>query len=186
MKTQPISLCAALGLFVSLAAAQQTAAPPSKNTETQMAAAPAKLKAASLNLVPYPAKKQSSAQQAKDDTECYDWTKQSTGIDLAAPVTVADNASAEQQPKKHERLRGAARGAAVGAVAGEVLDDKGGEGAALGAAAGAAQSGRKQRTEAAQREKDTAAATRAAEDQRLETFRKGYSACMEARGYTLK
>ena len=97
-------------------AAQQPAPPAPKPTATHQAAASAPpagpMKAVSLGLVPYPAKKQPAHQQSKDDQECYDWSKQSTGIDPTQPVAVQQ--SAEAQPQKGTRLKGAAKGAAAG------------------------------------------------------------------------
>jgi hypothetical protein len=139
----------------------------------------------SLGVVPYPAKKQSMEQQVKDDGECFDWSKQSTGIDPAAPATVAQ-ADAKPDAKSHSAAKGAVRGAAKGAVAGEVIDDKGGEGAALGAMAGASHERRQSKTAQATAQEKADADAKAAEAARLDTFRKGYAACMETRGYTIK
>jgi len=148
------------------------------------APAPQPLKSVSLGLVPYPAKKQSTTQQTKDDTECYDWTRQSTGIDLSAPVS--QQASTAQPAASGAGAHGALRGAAAGAAVGGIADDKAAEGAAIGAVAGAAHSSRKKKEQAAQAQQQASEAQQAQAADRLNTFRKGYTACMEARGYTIK
>ena len=102
----------------------------------------------------YPAKGQSTEQQAKDKTECDTWAKQNTGIDPAAvaatPPPAAPAADESNKGPKGERLRGAARGAAAGAVVGEIADDDASEGAKIGAAAGVVAGGRQSRKNEAQ------------------------------------
>jgi hypothetical protein len=187
-------MAARIGMIVLVAAmaanafAQQQPAPkpaPTQQVASAESAAPSgPLKSASLGLVPYPAKQQSPAQQSKDDQECFDWSKQSTGIDPTQKVAAEQSAAA--QPQKGTRLKGAVKGAAAGAVVGEVVDDKAGEGAGVGAAAGAVRSGRKEKERAAEAQKEAEAQAEATQTARLDTFRKGYSACMQTRGYTLK
>jgi hypothetical protein len=107
---------AACFAFFSLAAdAQQappatTAKPAAAAPSAAVPSSPHQLRAVGLGVVPYPAKKQSMEQQLKDDGECFDWTKQSTGIDPAAPPP----APAQSADSGHtgERARGAVRGAA--------------------------------------------------------------------------
>jgi hypothetical protein len=177
-----------LALFVAAAGAQPAPPPAAKPgtaaSSTATPAVPQPLRAASLGLAPYPAKKQSMEQQLKDDGECFDWTKQSTGIDPAAPVA----APAQTADSGHtgERARGAVRGAARGAVIGGAIDNKGGEGAAAGAVVGGARSREKEESanEASKHQADAAA--KSEQNARLDTFRKGYSACMETRGYSVK
>jgi hypothetical protein len=190
MALKIIGMCALATAVAANVLAQQPTPPAPKPAPTQQAAAEptappsGPLKSASLGLVPYPAKQQSPVQQSKDDQECFDWSKQSTGIDPAQKVAVEQSAAA--QPEKGTRLKGAARGAAAGAVVGGVVDDKAGEGAGVGAAAGAVRSGRKEKERVAGAEKEAEAQAEATQAARLDTFRKGYSACMETRGYTLK
>src|ERR1044072_4769162 len=66
----------------------------------------------------YPAKGQSSAQQSKDDAECYAWAKQNTGIDPAAVASAAPPQQTGPAVGGGERARGALRGAAGGAACG--------------------------------------------------------------------
>jgi hypothetical protein len=131
-------------------------------------------------LVIYPAKGQSAAQQQKDEGECYAWAKGQTGYDPAQ----ATQASAPQQAVGGERLRGAARGALGGAAIGAIAGDTG-KGAAIGAVAGTMAGGARQRQKesanqqaAAQQQQSTAA--------QQEGFQKAYAACFEGKGYTVK
>ena len=81
--------------------------------------AEAPLKPAGLGLVVYPGSGQDAAQQAKDESECYAWARQQTGIDPTVAATPAPVADAP----KGGAVKGAARGAAKGAAVGAVGDD---------------------------------------------------------------
>jgi len=155
-------LTAVLLAAIATGALGQTAPAP----KPAASAPPQQLKAVGLGLVPYPAKKQSLEHQTKDDTECFDWTKQSTGIDPAAAVAVAATDTSQQATGTR------ARGAAAGAIVGEVADDKGGEGAAIGAATGAARSGRKDGEQTEEAKKAAESGAKADQAARLDTFRK--------------
>src|SRR6202008_2555086 len=92
----------------------------------------------------YPAKGQSSAQQSKDDSECYAWAKQNTGIDPArvasTPVPQENGPAVGGGERARGAVRGAAGGAAIGAIAGDA-----GAGAGIGAIAGTMVGGRRAR-----------------------------------------
>lgn len=140
-------------------------------------------------LIVFPAKGQSQEQMEKDKYACYEWAKQETGFDpmQAQPSTLAP--PPQNQSPSGERIRGAARGAAVGAVVGEIANDDAGKGAAAGAAGGVLAGGmrsrekRRQQTEAQQQQ---AQQQEAAYAQKKGTYTRAYSACMEAKGYTVK
>ncbi|HKC52161.1 MAG TPA: glycine zipper family protein [Myxococcota bacterium] len=152
------------------------------------------------NLIVYPAKKQTPAQQNKDQAECQIWAKNNTGIDPLALANAASQpapvaAQAAPPPPSGQRVRGAARGAAGGAAVGAIAGDAG-KGAAIGAVAGTMVGGARHRAAAEQ----TAAANQQAQAQasqqaqanqagvqsQLATFNKAYAACLEGRGYTVK
>lgn len=128
-----------------------------------------------LGVMVYPSKGQSGDLQAKDETECYKWSQQQTGImDPAAPP--------QQQPQTGpdgSRIKGAARGAARGAAAGEIANDDAGKGAGVGAAAGAVRGKQQSRKAKAQGQQQAAATQK-------QTFGRSFSACMEGRGYSVK
>jgi len=178
-----------LGAAAASAGAQQ-AAPPAT------AAAPVPSPASSVGLFVYPSKNQDAAQQSTDETQCYDWSRTQNGFDPAVPAAAAapaQTAEAEQQGPGGERVKGAVRGAAAGAVIGEVADNDAGSGAEVGAAAGVIAGGRQARKgkrEQEQKAKQTAQANedaaKAAQQQKVDTFKRGMSACLEARGYSVK
>ena len=180
-----IAACLALGSAVSVQA-QSTAPAASKPLST------------SLGMVVFPAKGQTPQQQSHDEGECYAWSKGQTGVDPMAPPPAA--APPAQQPAATtaskadgSRVRGAARGAAAGAVIGEVASDDAGEGAAIGATVGVMKGGAESRKKQAQAQSEAAAATQqqasqqqAAQQQQLDLFKKGFGACLEPKGYTVK
>ena len=151
--------------------------------------------AASVGIFAYPAKEQKPEQQAKDESECYDWSKQQTGFDPSAPPPPppAQPAQPEQAAQGGQRARGAVKGAAAGAVIGEVANNDASEGAAIGATAGVVAGGRQARQQKAQQQQQAQAQTQASAEQakasqqaQLDAFKRGMSACLESRGYTVK
>jgi hypothetical protein len=134
-------------------------------------------------LVIYPKKAQSTEQQDKDKFECYDWAKNDSGFDPMAPP-VATEAPPKQQAQKGGLVRGAARGAAVGAI----IDDSS-EGARKGAWAGAAVGGMRradQKRSEAQAQQQWEQEQQQIYTQKRNRYNKAYSACLEARDYTVK
>jgi len=134
-----------------------------------------------LGVFVYPKAEQDSAAQAKDTVECYDSAKQRTGIDPKAPPPAVDAPEAQAGGAVKGAARGAARGAAIGGIAGDAS-----KGASVGAAGGAMR-GRQQQKNAsanAQQQAEQQAAAAAAEQKA--TFNKAFSACMDARNYSVK
>lgn len=127
----------------------------------------------------YPAKGQSTEQQQKDDGECYVWAKNNTGVD---PVALSAAPPTAPPPAKGQVAKGALRGAAGGALVGEVVDENPGGGAAAGAVVGAARSAHKGKQAQAQQQNQA----KANQQQAMNTYYRGFGACMEARGYVLR
>ena len=181
-KTVSRGLVASLLVMAASASAQQ--APPAPSL------------AASVGVLAYPAKGQTAAQQAADETECYDWSKTQSGYDPKAPPPAAAPAQAaapQQSAATGARAKGAVRGAAAGAVIGEVADNDAGKGAAVGATVGVVAGGRQarkaqeqQKEAAAQQQQASAEQAKASQQALTDTFKKGMSACLESRGYTVK
>jgi Glycine-zipper domain len=169
-----------------------------------VASSPAK----SIGMFAYPKNQQNADQQLKDETECYSSAKQQTGVDPQAPPPAA--ASAEEQKAAQEQaakqaagstpkggaVKGSAKGAAGGAAIGAIAGDAG-TGAAIGATAGAVRGRRQQKK--AQKEAGQQAAQQTAQAQQQsqaqaqaehqgasDTFKRAFSACMDARGYSVK
>ncbi len=137
----------------------------------------------SLGLFVFPAKNQDKKTQDADEMACYKWAQKQTGVDPMNPPKV-EAKKANRNPDGSMILggaRGAAAGAAIGAIAGDA-----GKGAAIGAIAGGLR-GRRARLVGDQVEQ--AAHNQAAAEQEkklMDNFKKAFSACMEAKGYTVK
>ena len=167
--------------------ASQQAPTPGASTPTHMATAgPAtgQSPSKSLGLLVYPAKQQTPAQQSSDESECYKWSKTQSGYDpmaaaqqsAAAPQSTAAGGTKTARPG----VKGAAGGAAIGAIAGNA-----GAGAAAGAAAGVMKGAAAKRKAQAQQQSAQSQAN-VAQQQNLDTFKKGMTACLEGRGYSVK
>jgi len=179
-----IEFMAVTVLFAGLAAAQTPA--PTKSLST------------SLGVVVFPAKGQSAEKQSQDEGECFTWSKSQTGFDPMNPSASAPPAQAAAPPpppppQSGQRVRGAARGAAAGAVIGEVANGDASDGAAVGAAVGAMKGGQQKRRaqaqaqeQAAAQQQQAAAQQQAAVNEQAGLFKKGFGACLESKGYTVK
>jgi hypothetical protein len=182
MKFVTMTIC----LAVCASVHAQTAPPP----------ATAKPLSTSLGLVVFPAKGQTPQKQSQDEGECYAWSKGQTGVDPMAPAPAAAPAPAEQAaapPPSGQRAKGAVRGAAAGAVIGEVADNDAGKGAAIGATVGVVKGGAEKRRaqeqaqqDAAKKQEATVQQQTAATQEQLNLFKKGFAACLEPKGYTVK
>jgi hypothetical protein len=129
----------------------------------------------------YPAKGQSPQQQSQDDAECAAWAKQSTGIDPAAVASSPPSQQTGPAVGGGQRVRGAARGAAGGAAIGAIAGDAG-KGAAAGAVVGTLGGGRRARQQQGAQNQQA----QAQQQELIQTYYRGYGACMEGRGYTIK
>ena len=164
-----LALLLTANVAVSLPAAAQSSSPPVKGM------------ASTVGLYVYPKNSQSATQQLTDESQCYSNAKTQTGYDPNTTTTAA--APKKQDPKggdDHDMAKGAARGAIIsGATGGD---------AAAGARRGAIIGGikekhkEKQETEQAQKQADAAKTT----PQPLDNFKRSMSACLDARGYSVK
>jgi hypothetical protein len=184
-----VLICALILAAVSFTQGQQ----PSPATPQSMSN--------SLGLHAFPAKEQTPAQQQQDEMACYNWAKQDSGFDPVAAFTAqqstapATTAAPKAPQTQGAGVKGAAGGAATGAAVGAIAGDAG-KGAATGAAAGAivsrrrAQRAEKQAAQQAQQQQQQQAQqqaqTKAQSQQKLDGFKKGFSACMEGKGYVVK
>ena len=164
--------------------------------------------AKSIGMFAYPRNQQNADQQLRDESDCYGSAKQNTSIDPQAPAPAAPSA-AEQQAAQQQAaqqggksvpkggtVKGSARGAAGGAAIGAIAGDAG-TGAAIGATVGAMSGRRHQRQAEAQAKQQAAQQTAQAQQQAqgqasaqhqagLDTFKRAFSACMDARGYSVQ
>ena len=199
----------AVAIGLGLITLQMTAQTPQANTQPAASgpAAPAWSPSKSIGVFAFPKNNQNADQQLKDESDCYGMAKQQSGVDpqAAAPAgktaeqkQAEQKAAAESAPQaKGGRARGAARGAAGGAAIGAIADDEAGKGAAAGAVAGTMRGGRQQRKanaaskeqaaqKTAEQQQQEEAQAKAAEQQNLDSFKRAFSACMDARGYSVK
>ena len=144
---------------------------------------PVKGMASTVGLYVYPKNSQSATKQLTDESQCYSNAKTQTGYDPNTTTTAA--APKKQDPKSgddHDVAKGAARGAVIsGATGGDAA-----AGARRGAIIGSIKEKRKskQETEQAQKQADAAKTTTTA--QPIDNFKRSMSACLDARGYSVK
>jgi hypothetical protein len=152
---------------------------------------------ATIDVYVFPRDGQDSAQQSRDEVDCYAWAESNTGSD---PFDVAKQQQAQQQQSQAEMsaaqqtgqgsgMRGAFIGGATGALIGEIASDDAGKGAAWGAAVGgiaarrrgmAAQQSAVQQTQAQSQNQAQSLAMQ------VENFKKAFSVCLEAKDYMVK
>jgi hypothetical protein len=186
--------------FVGAARAQQESS-SAPTTSTRLAPSPAQ----SIDMFVFPRNNQSAEQQLTDEKECFAAAKERTGVDVTANpfeglnevemIAAQQQAAAEADRARGGRarggLRGAAGGAAIGAIAGNA-----GTGAATGAVAGTMQGGMAQRSANARAQQQSAAQVAAtqrrmqeqlliAHMQGVDAFQRAFSACMDARNYSV-
>lgn len=159
-----------------------------------------------IGMFVFPKNNQDRDQQLRDELDCYNMVQQQTGVNPDTPPpaapTSADVEAAQKEAidnaeeAKGGRVRGAARGAAGGAAIGAIAGSAG-KGAAAGAVAGTMRGGMQQRQTNAQNKQQAAqqATTevqqqynqaKTAYNQKLDTFKRGFSACMDSRNYSVK
>lgn len=164
--------------------------------------------AGSLGMFAYPKNQQNAKHQLQDENDCYGSARQQTGIDPQAPAPAqpssqqqqaAQQQAAQQASKEAPKggaVKGSAKGAAGGAAIGAIAGDAG-TGAAIGATAGAVRGRRQQKKaekvaqqqaaqQTAQAQQQAQAEAQAQHQGTLDTFRRAFSACMDARGYSVK
>ncbi|RBW49812.1 glycine zipper 2TM domain-containing protein [Marinobacter sp. F3R11] len=140
-------------------------------------------------VVAYPLHGQSERQVRQDRYECYLWAVRQSGYDPAAQTDTAE-AVPEVVPEPAAgaaTVAGTVTGATVGALASGPRHQGAGVviGAVVGALAGASVDADQQaRAEAAQSR--YAASVVEAENRRIESYRRALSACLDARGYSVR
>jgi hypothetical protein len=144
---------------------------------------PVKGMASTVGLYVYPKNSQSASQQLTDESQCYTNAKTQTGYDPNTTTTAAAPKKDSTKTKDdHDMAKGAARGAIIsGATGGDAA-----AGARRGAIIGGIKEKRKdkQETEQAQKQADATKTTTTA--QPLDNFKRSMSACLDARGYSVK
>ena len=134
-------------------------------------------------LIVFPNADQDEEQQQQDEFTCYNWAKGETGFDPMAVPTATTAPPQESGPQGGVR-RGAVRGAAVGQIVGGDSDSTW-KGAAAGAAVGGMRrNDQKRKEEAEQQQWEQEQQQIYAENRNR--YNRAYSACMEAKDYTVR
>src|SRR5215472_10697065 len=169
------------GLIVAPLVAQNPPPPSGQAPGSQTPSSTSATPAARIGVFVNPKNNQSPQQQSEDENSCYAKAQQETGIDPAAPATAPAEATKKQGGGAKGAAGGAAGGAAIGAIAGDA-----GTGAAIGATAGAVRGRRQQKKANKQAEQQSEQQSEAQHQQKLDTFRRAFSSCIDAKGYSVK
>jgi len=149
-------------------------------TAQQNNSAPVKGMASTVGLYVYPQKNQGATQQLTDEQQCYNDAKTQTGFNPDA-TTTGSKTQTQAQTKDHGAAKGAARGAIIsGATGGDPA-----AGAERGAMIGGARTRHKEKQQDEQAQKQ-ADATKTQEQQNMDNFKRSMSACLDARGYSVR
>jgi hypothetical protein len=135
----------------------------------------------SLGVFVYPGQGQTPEQQQADENECYGWAGETTGIDPFQPGQPAAEVGGVGGSGAKGAVRGAVGGAAISGMTGGDTSDA----MLVGTAVGAVRGRRKAKKAKEAEEKQAEAAAQAADQERVDTFNRAFSACMEGRDYTV-
>ncbi|MEP3387408.1 MAG: glycine zipper domain-containing protein [Reichenbachiella sp.] len=136
-----------------------------------------------LGLFVFPAKDQDEATQNNDEYACYKWAMKETGINPLDPPKV--EAEKVETGPDGSAVVGAAGGAAAGAAIGAIAGDTG-KGAAIGAVVGGLRGRRARKYGEYKEAEQNQAAAKATEEEMMNNFKKAFTACMTAKGYTVQ
>jgi hypothetical protein len=125
-------------------------------------------------------------QQDRDRYECHDWARGQSGYDPAQPGAAGSVPAAQQVPSAGPSPTEMARGAAGGAAIAELTHHDAGRGAATGLVASSVISRVREQQAMQARQAQQASQRQAERSQARSMYERGFSACMEARGYVVK
>jgi hypothetical protein len=135
-----------------------------------------------LNLYIFPKNPKSEAEQYKDDTDCFNSARNQSSYDGKV-------ANAEGAPPPAQRSGGTVDGAVKGALAGTIIGaiaGNAGKGAAIGAGVGSVGGNANQREGNRAARQNAVAQEEARKQAALADLKRAYSACMDAKGYSVK
>lgn len=138
----------------------------------------------------FPRQNQTMEQQSMDAGTCRQWAMRQTGVD---PTYVQGQMAMMQNQYGYQRqempvARHALRGVAAGAIMGEIhkeMDPGAGRGAAMGLTAGAMHGMRQKRDMMMQEEAQRTQQQMQQLQGRHNSYVRAYSACMDAKGYSV-
>ncbi|WP_420581339.1 glycine zipper domain-containing protein [Reichenbachiella sp.] len=136
-----------------------------------------------LGLFVFPAKDQDATTQSNEEYECYKWAMKETGVNPLDPPKV--EAEKVETGPDGSAVVGAAGGAAAGAAIGAIAGDTG-KGAAIGAVVGGLRGRRARKYSEYKEAEQNQAAAKATEEEMMNNFKKAFTACMTAKGYTVQ
>ena len=167
--------------------AADKAAPPDTAKMVPMTMKEVKQK---LGIVVFPAKGQKPEQQDKEEYECLMWGAEQAGIkpgQQPGDAKAAGDAAAAKVDSAAQgaAVKGAAKGAAAGAMMGAIWGDAG-AGAATGAIGGALAGRRAKKQAKANAKAQAEQQVDAQQKARIDAVKKGMTACLQAKGYTVQ
>lgn len=168
-----------VALLLPLMGTQALAQAPASSAKTAQKPATQSL-SSSLGVSVYPSKGQSAAQQQKDETECFTWAQQQSGVNPLNQAT----AVATPAPQGGHAASGAAKGAVGGAAVG-IITGRPGRGAAVGATTGAMVGAAHDAQQQGQAQAQAQAQNQQAQQERA-AFNRSFGACLDGRGYSVK
>jgi hypothetical protein len=134
----------------------------------------------------FPKRNQPPEQQQQDEMQCNSSAVEMTGFDPSAPPSAPPpSQGAPAGSGARGALRGAAGGAAMGAAMGAIAGDAG-KGAAMGAAGGGMVGGVRGRRQGREQQAAQQQAAQQQQQGQLQAYQRAFSACMDARGYSVK
>ncbi|MGB9417342.1 MAG: hypothetical protein WCB58_13585 [Acidobacteriaceae bacterium] len=140
---------------------------------------PVKGMASTVGLYVYPQKNQSATQQLTDEQQCYNSAKTQTGYDPNAT-----SSAPKAKSKKSNDDRDVAKGAAHGAIISGATGGDAAAGARRGAIIGGIRSKREKKKDDEAKQKTEAKQT--GQDKQKDDFKRATSACLDARGYSVR
>ena len=153
--------------------------------------------AATLNVYAFPGAGQTAAQQAQDETECYNWAVNETGNDpfhIAQQAEQQQQLAAQQQQQAEQSKSGSAvKGAVAGAAGGasmapsRAMRARAPPSAREWAPSAIARGATSKANQATQQSQQTSTGrTPRRPPNQMDAFKKAFSACLEAKKYTVK
>lgn len=136
-----------------------------------------------LDIYVFPSKNQNADTQKKDEADCYKWAVNSSGVDPINPTKAVG--AAVDTSADGTAVVGAAKGAAAGAAIGAIAGDTG-KGAGIGAVVGGIRGRRAKKYGDAKQQEANNKAAADVNKANADSFKKAYSACLEAKGYSVK
>ena len=138
--------------------------------------------AKSIGVYAFPNETQTIETQNKDESDCYKWAKDQTGYDPMNP-TVAIATEVDNTPDG-EALKGAAKGAVARAAIGSISGDLG-KGASYGAIVGGIRGRRAKKSKDQQQKQANSYAASNANKEMKNDYKRAFSTCLKAKGYTV-